>query len=79
MILVLGDGAATAHALTAAKQLGGDEIHILNLPPNLLAEPIAQVILTLDGYDAIVSPASWTLSTRPTSFCCAPSCRSRVT
>ena len=31
MILVLGDGAATAHALTAAKQLGGDEIHILDL------------------------------------------------
>ena len=60
MILVLGDGAATAHALTAAKQLGGDEIHILNLPPNLLAEPIAQVILTLDGYDAIVSPATST-------------------
>jgi electron transfer flavoprotein alpha subunit len=60
MILVLGDGEATAHALTAAMQLGGDEIHILDLPPNLLAEPIAQVILTLDGYDAIVAPATST-------------------
>ena len=60
MILVIGDGAATAHALTAAQQLGGDEIHILNLPANQLAEPISQVILTLDGYDAIVAPATST-------------------
>ena len=59
-VLVLGDGAATAHALTAARQLGADEIHILDLPPNLLAEPVAQFILTLDGYDAIVAPATST-------------------
>jgi electron transfer flavoprotein alpha subunit len=59
-ILVIGDGAATAHALTAAMQLGGDEIHILDTPPNVLAEPLAQVILTLDGYDAIVAPATST-------------------
>ena len=74
MILVIGDGAATAHALTAAQQLGGDEIHVLNLPANHLAEPISQVILTLDGYDAIVAPATSTgkpaskISSRPQAF-----------
>jgi electron transfer flavoprotein alpha subunit len=59
-VLVLGDGAATAHALTAARQIGDGEIHILDLPPNLLAEPVAQFILTLDGYDTIVAPATST-------------------
>jgi electron transfer flavoprotein alpha subunit len=59
-ILVLGDGAATAHALTAARQLGGDEIHILEAPPNALAEPLAQVIVGLAGYDVIVAPATST-------------------
>jgi len=59
-VLVIGDGAATAHALTAAMQLGGDEIHVLDAPPNVLAEPLAQAILSLDGYDAIVAPATST-------------------
>ena len=60
MILVIGDGEATAHALTAAKQLGGDEIHILHTPPNVLAEPLAQLIVDLDGYDVIMAPATST-------------------
>jgi electron transfer flavoprotein alpha subunit len=60
MVLVIGDGPATAHALTAAKQLGDGEIHILDTPPNILAEPLAQFILTLGGYDAIVAPATST-------------------
>ncbi len=38
--LLIADGAATAHALTAALQLGG-EVHILEVPPNALAEPLA--------------------------------------
>ena len=49
MILVLGDGEATAHALTAAKQLGGDEIHILDAPPNVLAEPLAHLPYARSG------------------------------
>ena len=57
--LLLADGEATAHALTAALQLGG-EVHILDLPPNLLAEPVANFIVSLDGYDAIVAPATST-------------------
>jgi len=40
-------------------QLGG-EVHILDVPPNVLAEPLAQFIATLDGYDAIVAPATST-------------------
>jgi electron transfer flavoprotein alpha subunit len=60
MILVLGDGAATAHALTAARQLGADEIHILDAPPNALAEPLAHLMRDLDGYDVIVAPATST-------------------
>ena len=60
IVLVVGDGEATAHALTAARQLGADEIHILDTAPNELAEPLAQFILTLDGYDAIVAPATST-------------------
>ena len=60
IILVLGDGAATPHALTAAKQMGADEIHILNLNLNELAEPVTQFIAMLDGYDAIVAPATST-------------------
>ena len=60
MVLVIGDGEATAHALTAALQLGGDEVHILNVPPNLLAEPLVQLIVDLGGYDAIVAPATST-------------------
>jgi len=57
--LLLGDGEATAHALTAALQFGG-EVHVLDVPPNVLAEPLAQFIATLDGYDAIVAPATST-------------------
>ena len=59
-ILVLGAGAAPARALTAAKQLGGDEIHIVNAPPNALAEPLARFIADLDGYDKIVASATST-------------------
>jgi electron transfer flavoprotein alpha subunit len=59
--LLIGDGEATAHAhaLTAALALGS-EVHILDLPPNVLAEPLAQLIRDLDGYDAIVAPATST-------------------
>ena len=58
--LLLADGAATAHALTAALQLGG-EVHILQAPPNALAEPLADAIVALAaGYDAIVAPATST-------------------
>jgi electron transfer flavoprotein alpha subunit len=57
--LVVGAGEATAHALTAALKLGG-EVHILDVPHNTLAEPVAQLIADLDGYDAIVAPADST-------------------
>jgi electron transfer flavoprotein alpha subunit len=57
--LLLGDGAATAHALTAALRLG-DEVHLLEVPANVLAEPTADFILSLAGYDAIVAPATST-------------------
>src|SRR5882724_120856 len=57
--LLLADGDATAHALTAALKLGG-EVHILEAPPNVLAEPLAYLMLSLDGYDAIVAPATST-------------------
>jgi electron transfer flavoprotein alpha subunit len=57
--LLLADGEATAHALTAALQLGG-EVHILETPSNNLAGPLAKFILSLEGYDAIVAPATST-------------------
>ena len=57
--LLLADGDATAHALTAALQLGG-EVHILEAPPNVLAEPLGYLIMSLTGYDAIVAPATST-------------------
>jgi electron transfer flavoprotein alpha subunit len=58
--LLIGDGAATAHALTAALQLGGD-VHLLPVPLNALAEPLADIIIGLaSGYDAIVAPATST-------------------
>ena len=57
--LLIADGEATAHALTAALRLGGD-IHILEVPANALAEPLAQSIAGLGGYDAIVAPATST-------------------
>ena len=57
--LMLADGDATAHSLTAALQLGG-EVHILEAPLNVLAEPLAYLIMALDGYDAIVAPATST-------------------
>ncbi len=57
--LLIGDGAATSHALTAALQLGSD-VHILEAPPNALAGPLAHLIASLSGYDAIVAPATST-------------------
>ncbi len=57
--LLLADGDATAHALTAALQLGG-EVHILQAPPNVLAEPIGYLMMDLGGYDYIVAPATST-------------------
>jgi electron transfer flavoprotein alpha subunit len=59
--LLIGDGGnATAHALTAALKLGGD-VHLLPVPPNALAEPLADIIFGLaGGYDAIVAPATST-------------------
>jgi electron transfer flavoprotein alpha subunit len=55
--LLLSDGEATTHALTAALQLGGD-VHILEVPTNVLAEPLADFIVGLAGYNAIVAPAT---------------------
>jgi len=58
--LLIADGEATAHALTAALQLGSP-VHILNLPSPALAEPLAAMIVTLaPTYDAIVAPATST-------------------
>jgi len=58
--LLIADGEATAHALTAALQLGSP-VHILNLPSPALAEPLAAMIVTLaPAYDAIVAPATST-------------------
>jgi electron transfer flavoprotein alpha subunit len=58
--LLLADGDATAHALTAALQLGS-EVHILEAPPNALAEPLAAAIVALaPAYDAILAPATST-------------------
>src|SRR4051812_2029130 len=59
LTLLLADGEATAHALTAALQLGG-EVHILQAPANVLAEPLGYFMMALDGYDAIVAPATST-------------------
>jgi len=57
--LLIADGGATGHALTAALRLGA-EVHILELPPNILAESVAESIARLGGYDAIVAPATST-------------------
>ena len=58
--LLIADGEATAHALTAALQLGGP-VHILTLPSPALAEPLADMIVALaPAYDAIVAPATST-------------------
>jgi len=58
--LLIADGEATAHALTAALQLCSP-VHILNLPSPALAEPLAAMIVTLaPTYDAIVAPATST-------------------
>lgn len=58
--LLLADGEATARALTAALRLGG-EVHLLQVEPNALAEPLADAIVALaPGYDAIVAPATST-------------------
>ena len=58
--LLIADGEATAHALTAALQLGGP-VHILTLPSPALAEPLAEMIVALaPAYDAIVAPATST-------------------
>ena len=55
--LLIADGAATPHAVTAALRLGAD-VHILELPANALAEAWAEPIAALGGYDAIVAPAT---------------------
>ena len=58
--LLIADGEATAHALTAALQLGSP-VHILTLPSPALAEPLADMIVALaPAYDAIVAPATST-------------------
>ncbi|MBN9306531.1 MAG: electron transfer flavoprotein subunit alpha [Devosia sp. 67-54] len=57
--LLIADGAATPHALTAALALGA-EVHVLELPPNAIAEAWAEPIAALAGYDAIVAPATST-------------------
>jgi electron transfer flavoprotein alpha subunit len=59
--LLLGDGEATAHALTAALALGGD-VHLLDLATlSPLAEPLADLVVSLAPvYDAIVAPATST-------------------
>jgi electron transfer flavoprotein alpha subunit len=58
--LLLADGDATAHALTAALRLDA-EVHILEMPPNGLAEALAEVVIALaPAYDAIVAPATST-------------------
>ena len=57
--LLIGDGAATPHALTAALRLGA-EVHLLDVPANSPAEAIAQSIAGLGQYDAIVAPATST-------------------
>ncbi|MEQ1899644.1 MAG: electron transfer flavoprotein subunit alpha/FixB family protein [Devosia sp.] len=56
--LLIADGEATAHALTAALLLGGD-VHILNLDAPALAESAADLIVSLAAsYDAIIAPAT---------------------
>jgi electron transfer flavoprotein alpha subunit len=58
--LLLADGDATAHALTAALALG-KPVHVLDAPPSALAEPLADAIVALaPAYDAIVAPATST-------------------
>lgn len=58
--LLIVDGEATAHALTAALALGAP-VHILELGDTVLAEPLAAMIVALaPAYDAIVAPATST-------------------
>ena len=58
--LLIADGDATAHALTAALALGSD-VHILEPTAPVVAEALAEAILALaPGYDAIVAPATST-------------------
>jgi electron transfer flavoprotein alpha subunit len=58
--LLIADGDAAAHALTAALALGAD-VHLLEVPPDALAEPLADAIVGLaSAYDAIVAPATST-------------------
>jgi electron transfer flavoprotein alpha subunit len=58
--LLLADGEATTHALTAALKLGS-EVHILNADAATLAESLADLIVSLaPAYDAIVAPATST-------------------
>jgi hypothetical protein len=44
--LLIADGDATAHALAAALELGG-AVHLLDVPANALAEPLADAIVGL--------------------------------
>jgi electron transfer flavoprotein alpha subunit len=58
--LLVADGDAAAHALTASLKLGGD-VHVLHVAPNALAEPLADAIVALaPRYDAIVAAATST-------------------
>jgi len=58
--LLIADGDATAHALTAALQMGSD-VHILEPTSPILAESLADAIVALaPAYDAIVAPATST-------------------
>ena len=57
LLLADHDTDATSRALTAALQLGG-EVHVLHGAANELAEPIGYLLMSLDGYDAIVAPAT---------------------
>ena len=57
LLLADHDTDATSRALTAALQLGG-EVHVLHGGANELAEPIGYLLMSLDGYDAIVAPAT---------------------
>lgn len=60
LLLAEGNGDATLRALTAARMLGG-EVHLAEIPPHALAEPLAEAVRAIaDRYDAIVAPATST-------------------
>ncbi len=57
--LLLAAGSGAPHALTAALKLGGD-VDVLAVPEDALAEPLAEFVASLAGYDAIVAAADST-------------------